>query len=157
MPTTCPTPRRLQRLHWHDLSIKVERAAAADGPAFLNVLTDCPLGWGHEPRQFAQVMDAAVDCLFWPLYEVVDGNYRLTYYPEKVVPVEYWLSLQQRFAHLLRPENRDEVERIQQQVETDWQALLEALAAHGGLKPPVRAGTIRRCVTGRSFCARVPA
>ena len=63
--------------HWHDLSVKVERAAAADGPAFLNVLTDCPLGWGHEPRQFAQVMDAAVDCLFWPLYEVVDGDYRL--------------------------------------------------------------------------------
>ena len=36
--------------HWHDLSEKVERAAAADGPAFLNVLTNCPLGWGHEPR-----------------------------------------------------------------------------------------------------------
>jgi len=111
--------------HWHDLSVKVERAAAADGPAFLNVLTDCPLGWGHEPRQFAQVMDAAVDCLFWPLYEVVDGSYRLTYRPEKVVPVEHWLSLQQRFAHVLRPENRDLVERIQEQVETDWQALLE--------------------------------
>jgi pyruvate ferredoxin oxidoreductase beta subunit len=111
--------------HWHDLSVKVERAAAADGPAFLNVLTDCPLGWGHEPRQFAQVMDAAVDSLFWPLYEVVDGSYRLTYRPETVVPVEHWLSLQQRFAHLLRPENRDLVERIQEQVETDWQALLE--------------------------------
>ena len=111
--------------HWHDLSVKVERAAAADGPAFLNVLTDCPLGWGHEPREFAQVMDAAVDCLFWPLYEVVDGDYRLTYRPEKVVPVEHWLSLQHRFAHLLRPENRDVVERIQQRVENDWQALLE--------------------------------
>src|SRR3954467_11958669 len=36
--------------HWHDLSVKVERAVAADGPAFLNVLTDCPVGWGHEPR-----------------------------------------------------------------------------------------------------------
>ena len=36
--------------HWHDLSRKVERAVAVDGPAFLNVLTDCPLGWGHEPR-----------------------------------------------------------------------------------------------------------
>ena len=67
--------------HWHDLSVKVERAVAAPGPAFLNVLTDCPVGWGHEPRLFAQVIDAAVDCLFWPLYEVVDGSYRLTYLP----------------------------------------------------------------------------
>ena len=36
--------------HWFDLSRKVEQAVAADGPAFLNVLTDCPVGWGHEPR-----------------------------------------------------------------------------------------------------------
>ena len=36
--------------HWQDLSEKAERAAHAGGPAFLNVLTNCPLGWGHEPR-----------------------------------------------------------------------------------------------------------
>jgi pyruvate ferredoxin oxidoreductase beta subunit len=111
--------------HWHDLSVKVERATAVDGPAFLNVLTDCPLGWGHEARQFAQVIDTAVDCLFWPLYEVVDGSYRLTYEPEKVVPVEDWLSLQQRFAHLLQPENREVIAAIQRQVEADWQTLVE--------------------------------
>ena len=70
--------------HWHDLSLKVERAVAAPGPAFLNVLTDCPVGWGHEPRLFKQVIDTAVDCRFWPLYEVVDGDYRLTYEPENV-------------------------------------------------------------------------
>ena len=68
--------------HWQDLSVKVERAAAADGPAFLNVLTDCPVGWGHEPRLSLHVLNAAVDSLFWPLYEVVDGRYRLTYQPE---------------------------------------------------------------------------
>jgi pyruvate ferredoxin oxidoreductase beta subunit len=111
--------------HWHDLSVKVERAAAAQGPAFLNVLTDCPLGWGHEPRQFAKVIDAAVDCHFWPLYEVVNDRYRLTYNPPKVVPVEDWLSLQERFAHLLQPENRALVDRIQEQVEEDWRTLVE--------------------------------
>ena len=91
--------------HWHDLSLKVERAVAADGPAFLNVLTDCPVGWGHEPRLFAQVIDGAVDCLFWPLYEVVEGRYELTYEPPEVLPVADWLALQGRFAHLLKPEN----------------------------------------------------
>jgi pyruvate ferredoxin oxidoreductase beta subunit len=111
--------------HWDDLSRKVERAVAADGPAFLNVLTDCPLGWGHEPRLSARVLNAAVDSLFWPLYEVVDGRYRLTYRPEHVVPVETWLELQQRFSHLLRPENRLVVEQIQAQVDADWQTLVE--------------------------------
>jgi pyruvate ferredoxin oxidoreductase beta subunit len=110
--------------HWQDLSEKVERAADAKGPAFLNVLTDCPVGWGHEPRLFKHVLDAAVDCLFWPLYEVVDGRYRLTYQPETVVPVEEWLTPQKRFAHLLRPENAGLVEEIQRRVDDDWEDLL---------------------------------
>jgi pyruvate ferredoxin oxidoreductase beta subunit len=110
--------------HWHDLSCKVERAASADGPAFLNVLTDCPVGWGHEPRLSLKVLNAAVDSLFWPLYEVVDGRYRLTYQPETVVPIEDWLRPQKRFAHLLGPEHADLVEEIQRQVDADWEDLL---------------------------------
>src|SRR6478672_153157 len=68
--------------HWHDLSVKVERAVAAPGPAFLNVLTDCPVGWGHEPRLMPQVLSAAVDSHYWPLYEVVNGRYTLSYEPQ---------------------------------------------------------------------------
>jgi pyruvate ferredoxin oxidoreductase beta subunit len=109
--------------HWQDLSEKVERAAAADGPAFLNVLTNCPLGWGHEPRVGVQVLDAAVNSCFWPLYEVVDGEYRLTYEPDEFVPIEEWLRPQKRFAHLLRPENAELVETIQRQVAADWRSL----------------------------------
>jgi pyruvate ferredoxin oxidoreductase beta subunit len=106
--------------YWHDLSRKVERAAAVDGAAFVNVLTDCPLGWGHEPRLAPHVIAAAVESRFWPLYEVVDGRYRLTYEPEKAVPIERWLEGQQRFAHLLRPESVELVELIQQSVDRDW-------------------------------------
>ena len=116
---------------WQDLSEKVERAAACDGPAFLNVLTDCPLGWGHEPRLLPQVLALAVESCFWPLYEVVEGSYRLTHTPKKIAPVEDWLRLQQRFAHLLRPENHALVARIQEQVDADWAALLE----HCDLEP----------------------
>ena len=43
--------------HWQDLSEKAERAANAGGPAFLNVLTNCPLGWGHEPRLAPRLLD----------------------------------------------------------------------------------------------------
>jgi pyruvate ferredoxin oxidoreductase beta subunit len=106
--------------HWQDLSKKAERAAKANGPAFLNVLTDCPLGWGHEPRLSVSVLDAAVASLFWPLYEVVDGRYRVTHVPENVVPVEEWLRPQARFAHLLKTGNEALVERIQRRVEEEW-------------------------------------
>jgi pyruvate ferredoxin oxidoreductase beta subunit len=118
--------------HWDDLSRKVERAVGADGPAFLNVLTDCPVGWGHEPRLSPQVLDAAVDSLYWPLYEVVDGAYRLTYSPEKIADIEQWLRPQKRFAHLLRPENRELVNEIRNDIERDWVALLEHCDNEGG-------------------------
>jgi len=106
--------------HWHDLSVKVERAVAAAGPAFLNILTDCPLGWGHEPRTGTHVLDAAVETCFWPLYEVDRGSYRLTYEPDRQLPIEKWLEGQNRFAHLLRPEHRALVDRIQARVDADW-------------------------------------
>jgi pyruvate ferredoxin oxidoreductase beta subunit len=105
--------------HWHDLSLKAERGAATDGPAFLNVLSDCPVGWGHEPRLAARILDAAVECRFWPLYEVVDGTYRLTYRPERFVPVEEWLRPQKRFAHL----DAELTAEVQRRVDADWEAL----------------------------------
>jgi pyruvate ferredoxin oxidoreductase beta subunit len=109
--------------YWYDLSLKVEQAAAADGASFVNVLTDCPLGWGHEPRLAPHVIEAAVETRFWPLYEVVDGRYRLTYDPSTPLPIERWLEGQKRFAHLLHPENAELVELIQQSVDRDWAEL----------------------------------
>ena len=70
------------------------------------------------------MLRAAVDSRFWPLYEVVEGRYRLTYEPAEPVPVEEWLRPQTRFAHLLRPESHELVEQIQRRVEADWQTLL---------------------------------
>jgi pyruvate ferredoxin oxidoreductase beta subunit len=110
--------------HWHDLSRKVSAAVAADGPAFLNVLTDCPVGWGHEPRLMPRILNAAVDCRFWPLYEVVDGGYTLNYDPENPLPVAEWLRLQKRFAHLLEPAAEAVLDDIQRQVDADWNDLV---------------------------------
>jgi pyruvate ferredoxin oxidoreductase beta subunit len=121
--------------YWHDLSVKVERAAAADGPAFLNVLTDCPLGWGHEPREAPRLIAAAVETCFWPLYEVVDGEYRLTYVPNLRQPIERWLEGQKRFAHLLRPENAAHVAEIQASVDREWESLTARTAQVKGVEP----------------------
>src|SRR5215208_2441390 len=119
---------------WHDLSQKAERAGQADGPTFLNVLSDCPLGWGHEARLGPRITRLAVESRFWPLYEVVDGRYRLTYDVPKPLPLAEWLRPQVRFRHLLKPENEPLLHEIEQQVERDWANLVrrcesDALAA----------------------------
>jgi pyruvate ferredoxin oxidoreductase beta subunit len=110
---------------WFDLARKAESAAAANGPAFLNVLSDCPVGWGHEARVGPRILTAAVESRFWPLYEVVDGEYRLTYQPRPGVPVAEWLAHQKRFAHL----GPAQVEEIQRQVDADWEKLLARCGA----------------------------
>jgi len=112
--------------HWDDLSRKVERAAAVDGPAFVNVLTDCPVGWGHEPRESLDIMRAAVDTCLWPLFEVVVGRYVLTYTPQEKAPIEKWLRPQKRFAHLTPPL----VEEIRRQIDADWNALRSRSELH---------------------------
>jgi pyruvate ferredoxin oxidoreductase beta subunit len=79
------------------------------------------------------VLRAAVESRFWPLYEVVDGAYALTYMPKEFVPVEEWLAPQKRFAHLMRPESRNLVDEIQARIDSDWAALLArcvSTAAH---------------------------
>jgi pyruvate ferredoxin oxidoreductase beta subunit len=116
-------------VQWQDLSEKVSRAATAGGPAFLNVLTNCPVGWGHEPRDAISILNAAVDSCYWPLYEVVEGEYRLTYEPAERLPIVDFLRPQKRFSHLFR-EGYDEVLcEIQAQVDEEWEALKARCAA----------------------------
>lgn len=38
----------------------------------------------------------------WPLYEVVNGKYRITYKPREKKPVEYYLKQQARYRHLFK-------------------------------------------------------
>jgi pyruvate ferredoxin oxidoreductase beta subunit len=51
--------------------------------------------------------------------------------PEEIVPVEDWLRPQERFAHLLRPENAGVVEEIQRRVTAEWDDL--RLRCEGGV------------------------
>jgi pyruvate ferredoxin oxidoreductase beta subunit len=133
--------------HWHDLAIKAERAAKADGPAFLNVLSDCPLGWGHEARDGIRILDLAVESRFWPLYEVADGEYTLNHVPERRVPVVEFLRGQKRFAHLFKPENEASLAEVQVQVDREW----ERLVARCGVMPPHVGHNGRRPFASVSF------
>lgn len=110
--------------HWQDLSDKAERAARAEGPAFLNVMSTCQLGWRHAPRLALRVANLAVQTRYWPLYEVVRGYYRLTDPPRVREPIEAWLETQGRFRHLFEPEHLPRISEIQQRVDTQWEALL---------------------------------
>jgi len=65
----------------------------------------------------------AVETNYWPLYEIEDGKYRITYKPRKPQPIEEWLKLQGRFSHLMKPENQDKVKELQEWVNSKWELL----------------------------------
>jgi len=110
--------------NWRDLMKKARKGANADGPAFLNVLSSCNRGWRHEPEKTVEIMKLAIDSCYWPLFEVEDGEWRLTYKPKEKLPIEKWLETQGRFRHLFRPENRHVIDELQAHVDKQWERLL---------------------------------
>lgn len=111
--------------YYMDLMLKARRAFQTKGPAFLNVLSPCPLGWVTEPSQTLVLARLAADTCVWPLFEIADGEFSLTYLPLEKKPVVDWLKPQGRFRHLFSAENEGLIDEIQAEVDRAWQKLLD--------------------------------
>ena len=107
-----------------DFHEKAHRAIYTQGPTFVNVLTPCPRGWNYPAEDLIAICKAAIDTCVWPVYEVVDGEYRLTYEPKKKLPVEEFMKLQGRFAHCFKKGTEWTIEAAQQYVDKKWEDLL---------------------------------
>jgi pyruvate/2-oxoacid:ferredoxin oxidoreductase beta subunit len=106
-----------------DFRAKATRAAGLRGFRFLHVLGSCPPGWRHPTSQTTEVTRLAVESRYFPLLEVEDGRWRITYTPKHPVPVADFLATQGRFAHL----SPEEIAEIQRHLDERWE-LLSALA-----------------------------
>lgn len=111
--------------NFKDLYEKAEKAIYTEGPTFLNVMAPCPRGWGYNTEDLMQINKLAVETCYWPLYEVVDGVYHITYKPAKKLPIEEFLKPQKRFKHMFKPGNEWMIEEFQKKVDTKWQELLD--------------------------------
>jgi pyruvate ferredoxin oxidoreductase beta subunit len=104
-----------------DLARKIERASKLKGPRFILALSPCPTGWDYDPADSVEVARLAVKSGVWPLKEYVDGRTTHTRPPHERVPVERYLELQGRFAHLFRPERNEALlDEIQARVDDYW-------------------------------------
>ena len=112
-------------LNFKDLYEKAEKAIYTEGPTFLNVLAPCPRGWGYNTEDLMLINKLAIETCYWPLYEVVDGVYKINYKPAKKLPVEEFLKPQKRFKHMFKPGNEWMIEEMQKIVDSRWQELLD--------------------------------
>lgn len=83
-----------------DLMEKVQKAARTPGPAYIHILSVCPTGWRVPPSKAIWIGRLAVETGVFPLFEVVDGRYRITVEVPELRPVEEYLKPQGRFRHL---------------------------------------------------------
>lgn len=106
-----------------DFVKKAAKAAAYAkefGTVYLKALSACPLNWSDPPNLERQVIQAAVDCCYFPLYEIEQGITTLNYDPQaknKKIPVLDWLSMMGRTKHLKEDCYQEIVNDIQ--AETD--------------------------------------
>src|SRR5690606_22802593 len=109
-----------------DLMKKAAKAqwyARNEGLAYGKVLIACPLNWRSEDRLGTEIVKAAVDSCFFPLYEVEKGKTTITDDPEeagKRIPVAEWLKLMGKSRHLLKPENQHLRQEFEAEVQRRW-------------------------------------
>ena len=109
--------------NWNDLVTKAEKAFAADGPAFLNVIATCHRGWRFPQEKSIEISKLAVETGVWPLIEIENGVWRFTYKHKERKPVIEWLKSQGRFSHLFTEENKSVIDEIQQGIDENWARL----------------------------------
>lgn len=110
--TACPS-------YPFDLMAKIKKAKSVKGPSYIHILSVCPTGWRIPTDQAIHYGRLAVRTGVFPLYEIENGKYNITYAPEPLRPVTEYIKGQGRFRHL----TDDIIAEIQQKVNNDWQEL----------------------------------
>ncbi|MDR2018218.1 MAG: pyruvate synthase subunit beta [Syntrophobacterales bacterium] len=110
--TACPS-------YPFDLFAKVKKARLTQGPSYLHILSVCPTGWRIPSSEAVAYGRLAVRTGMFPLYEIEDGRWRVTYSPEPLRPVKDYLKGQGRYRHL----SEESVAIIQERITSEWELL----------------------------------
>lgn len=92
-----------------DLEAKVEYAMSLRGARYLHVLVPCPLGWGSAASDTIRLARLAKESGLFPVFEAQRGEVTGVSKIRRRVPVEEYLRLQRRYAHLFGSSPRPDV------------------------------------------------
>jgi len=102
----------------HDLEYKVRRAMEFHGARYLHVLVPCPLGWGAASCDTIKIARLAEQTGLFPVFEAEHGEVVSGSPIRKKAPVEDYLRLQARYAHLFgSPDGARTIARLQAQAD----------------------------------------
>lgn len=121
--------------HWQDLMKKVKKALSINGPKFMNILAPCNRGWRSANDDAVMLSRLAVETCYWPLYEIENGDIKITVKPKEKKPLIEFLKPQGRFKHLFAPENEWLLKKAQEDVDRNWTRLLREESCVSGGQP----------------------
>ena len=89
-----------------DLMERIKKAMTIQGPSYIHCHTPCPPGWGIDTKDVIKVAKLAVQTGFVRLFEIENGERRITKKIPKLKPVEEYLKYQARYKHILADEEK---------------------------------------------------
>lgn len=109
----------------HDYIMKLKKAASKKGFKYIHLLAPCPPGWRFDSSKTIEISRLAVETGMWILYEIEDGEFRLTGPSRALIdkskrkPVELYIRAQGRFSHL----TQEDITELQRIVDEEWEWL----------------------------------
>ncbi len=84
-----------------DFAKKLQKAKSVkQGMSYIHLLTPCPVGWKTETEKTLELSRLAVRSNYFPLWEMENGEFNLTYDTECPKSIREFTKLQGRFSHL---------------------------------------------------------
>ena len=91
-----------------DLYVKIKKALKKENqPSLIQALSPCVPNWKIDPKRTVEVARLAVETGFFPLYEYERGSFRKTLFIQEKKPLQEFLRLQGRFAHVTEEDIKD--------------------------------------------------
>ncbi len=104
-----------------DLIDKVKKGLKVKGPAYVHILSVCPVGWRCPAHLTVKLGRLAVETGAFPLYEVENGRYKMSLKLEKLRPIAEYMKTQRRFRHL----SEETIAQIEQRIGEEYNKLVE--------------------------------
>jgi pyruvate/2-oxoacid:ferredoxin oxidoreductase beta subunit len=102
----------------------IAKEKTKEGFAYLHVFAPCVMGWRFDSSMSIQICRTAVRTHYFPLWEAVNGKFRITQAVENPRPIQELTKSVRKFSHL----KEDDIAKLQQMVDERY-AFLKALCA----------------------------
>lgn len=116
-----------------DIYEKIRKAKSIEGTRFIHLFIPCPPGWRFPFNDTVSIGKLAVETGWSVLYEIENGNFRLSSASEaiatkgKLKPLRDYLTTQGRFKGI----SKEQIDKLQDWVNKRWQRFLGRAAGAG--------------------------